>query len=74
MPALAPLAEKGKLGMLVDSYEVNLQNWTKNMPQEFTKRRGYDIIKYLPVLTGKVVGNKNISERFFGILEERVPI
>lgn len=64
MPALAPLTIDGKLGMLVDSYEVGLQNWTKNMPQEFTNKRAYDLVKYLPVLTGKVVGNTNISERF----------
>ena len=28
------------------------QNWTKNFPAEFEKRRGYDLIPYLPVLAG----------------------
>jgi hypothetical protein len=64
LPGLAPLAEKGRLGMLIDSYEVDLQNWTENMPQEFLTRTGYDIVRYMPVFTGRVVGNKNITERF----------
>ncbi|MCY7356470.1 MAG: hypothetical protein LH609_03205 [Rudanella sp.] len=29
--------------------------WTKAMPDEFMKRRGYDIKPWLPVLTGRVV-------------------
>jgi len=64
LPAIQPLAKNGKFGMLIDSYEVNLQNWTKKMPQAFKTRRGYDIINYLPVLTGRVVGNANTTERF----------
>ena len=64
MPVLKPLAADGKLGMLIDSYEVNLQNWTKNMPQEFENRSGYEIYKLMPVLAGKVVGSINTSERF----------
>lgn len=64
VPELAPLAKNGKLGMLIDSYEVGMQNWTKKMPAEFKTRRGYDIVKYLPALTGRVVGNADITERF----------
>lgn len=64
MPALKPLALGGKMGMLIDSYEVNLQNWTINMPQEFENRSGYEIYKFMPVLAGKVVGSINTSERF----------
>ncbi len=64
MPALKPLIQKGSVGMLIDSYEVDMQNWTSKMPQEFKARRGYDILNYLPVLTGRAVGNANLSERF----------
>jgi hypothetical protein len=49
---------------LIDSYEVGTQNWTAAMPEEFQKRCGYDILPYLPVLTGRVVGSRQISERF----------
>jgi hypothetical protein len=64
LPALRPLAAKGHAGMLVDSYEVGMQNWTREFPQEFQKRRGYDLHKYLPAMTGRVVGSPEISERF----------
>ena len=64
LPAIGPLAPKGKLGILIDSYEVNMQNWTKQIPLEFNKRRGYDFVKYLPVMTGRVVGSTDNSERF----------
>ena len=64
LPAIKPLAENGNFGMLIDSYEVDLQNWTKQMPQGFGRFRGYEIVNYLPALTGRVVGNANQTERF----------
>ena len=36
----------------VDSWECGSQNWSKNFAQEFKRRRGYDIIPYLPVYAG----------------------
>ncbi|MEI6950086.1 glycosyl hydrolase [Paraflavisolibacter sp. H34] len=64
LPALKELAGKSKVGLLVDSYEVGLQNWTPGMPQEFQKRRGYSFIHYLPALTGRIVGSTDTTERF----------
>jgi hypothetical protein len=64
LPALAPLAAKGMAGALIDSYEVGFQNWTAEFPQEFQRRRGYDLRKYLPAMTGRVVGSADISDRF----------
>lgn len=49
--------------VLIDSYEMRCQNWTAKFPQAFKKQMGYDIISYLPVLTGRVVGSMEISER-----------
>lgn len=48
----------------IDSYEVGCQNWTPNFRQEFQKRRGYVMTPYLPVMTGRVVGSLEVSERF----------
>jgi hypothetical protein len=62
--SLKPLAAKGLAGALIDSYETGLQNWTAGFPQEFQKRRGYDLKNYLPAVTGRVVGGLDISERF----------
>ena len=50
--------------VLIDSYEVGMQNWSPVMAGEFTRLRGYDPLPYLPVLTGRVVGSLDQSERF----------
>src|SRR5262249_30683261 len=62
--AFGPLAAKGLVGALIDSYEVGMQNWTPTFPEEFKKRRGYDLSKYMPAMTGRVVGNQEVTERF----------
>ncbi|MEN6537127.1 MAG: glycosyl hydrolase [Bryobacteraceae bacterium] len=48
----------------VDSWEAASQNWTARMREEFQRRRGYDLISLLPVLTGRVIGSAQTSERF----------
>jgi len=58
------LAGKSLTGSLIDSYEVGGQNWTPKFRGEFTKRRGYDPLPYLPTFTGRVVDNPAVSERF----------
>ncbi len=50
--------------ILIDSYEVCTQNWTQQFPEEFERRMGYDLVCYLPALTGRVVGSQDITERF----------
>ncbi len=52
-----------------DSYEVcgpnGLQmNWTPAFREEFKARRGYDLLPYLPVLAGRIVGSRGVSNRF----------
>ncbi|WP_162052919.1 glycosyl hydrolase [Pontibacter pamirensis] len=64
LPSLHPLAKKGKVGLLIDSYEVGMQNWTPGFEQEFRKRMGYDLLKYLPAMTGRVVGSVEETNRF----------
>ncbi len=64
LQSLGPLAARGLAGGLIDSYETGMQNWTKEFPQEFQKRRGYDLRKYLPAVTGRIVESTEISERF----------
>jgi len=48
----------------IDSWEMGAQNWTGAFREEFRRRRGYDCQPYLPAITGLVVGNREISERF----------
>ena len=47
-----------------DSWEMDLVSWTKNFQAEFKKYRGYDIQKFMPVLTGRIVEDRNESDRF----------
>ena len=59
-----PHAGKTFHTFFMDSWEAGGQNWTEEMPVEFKRRRGYDIIPWLPVLTGRVIGDLRTSERF----------
>ena len=64
---LGPLAgdvESGFNNILVDSWEVGMQNWTQGFAQTFERRTGYPILKWLPVLSGRVVDSVDASERF----------
>lgn len=51
-------------GMAMDSHEAGSQNWTPGFEQEFSRRRGYDMTKYLPVMAGYVVGSTQESDGF----------
>lgn len=58
------MGEKGLQYVITDSWEAGTQNWTDNMITEFKTRRGYDLIPWIPVLTGHIVENPESSERF----------
>ncbi|HEY4415180.1 MAG TPA: glycosyl hydrolase [Verrucomicrobiae bacterium] len=47
-----------------DSWEVENVNWTPTLRAEFQKRRGYDLLPWLPVLAGRIVNNRADSDRF----------
>ena len=49
---------------LIDSYERGPQSWTQKMPEEFKARRGYDLVPFLPVLSGRYVESGEATERF----------
>jgi len=51
--------------ILVDSYEVGMQNWTEGFAKEFRKRRGYDLIPMMVALTGRIINNTETTERIF---------
>ena len=58
------IGRKGLQNLVADSWEAGLQNWTEDLPAEFRSRRGYDMLPWVPVLTGHVVGSSDASERF----------
>lgn len=64
-----PMSRNGGLvATHVDSWEVGSQNWTRGFSEEFRKRRGYDLTKYLPLVAGNdpalVIGSKDETARF----------
>ncbi len=61
---VGPLAGKSLKYFHDDSWEVGSPNWTVDFPAEFRRRRGYDPRPYLPVLAGKIVDSRDISNRF----------
>ena len=59
-----PLAGRALKYLHTDSWEVEAINWTPSLPQEFQRRRGYDMRPYLPVLAGRIVESRPVSDRF----------
>ncbi|HET6382110.1 MAG TPA: glycosyl hydrolase [Armatimonadota bacterium] len=62
--AAGPLAGKTLVYSLIDSYECGEQNWTAKMPADFQAHCGYDIRRWLPVLTGRIVDSPERTARF----------
>ena len=67
-----PLAGKTLVATHIDSWEVGSQNWTRAFREEFRRRRGYDLLPFLPVMTGRVVDSLEISERFLWDLRQTI--
>src|SRR5437868_4306357 len=58
------MGKRGLQYVINDSWEAGTQNWTDNLIPEFTKRRGYDLRPWMPVLTGRVIESAEASEGF----------
>jgi hypothetical protein len=48
----------------VDSWECGSQNWSPVFREEFRRRRGYDLLPWLPVMAGIPLQNASASEQF----------
>ncbi|MEO0452505.1 MAG: glycosyl hydrolase [Verrucomicrobiota bacterium] len=58
------LAGKSFQYLHIDSWEIKQPDWTPKMPEEFLKRRGYDLTKWLPALCDRQVGSVEETETF----------
>ncbi len=47
-----------------DSWECDSQNWSPLYREEFIRRRGYDPLPWLPVMSGVPIASAELSERF----------
>ena len=59
-----PLAGKTLKYLHTDSWEVEPLNCTPTLCEEFRKRRGYDLLPFVPVLAGRIVDSRSVSDRF----------
>ena len=59
-----PLAGTTLKYLHTDSWEVEVANWTPTLREEFRRRRGYDLLPFLPVIAGAIVDSRPVSNRF----------
>jgi len=70
---IGPRRTDGQAGwttLHIDSWEMGAQNWTGAFREEFLKRRGYDLLPFLPAVTGRPVKDMETSERFLWDLRQ----
>lgn len=60
---MTPDERKATKGIEDDSWEAGKISWTKRFPEEFQKRRGYDLIPYLPIIAGEKMGDADTRKR-----------
>jgi hypothetical protein len=66
------MGKKGIRYVITDSWEAGAQNWTDNMIDQFTKRRGYDPKPWMPVLAGHIVESAQASDQFLWDLRKTI--
>ncbi len=66
------LASKVLKRFHVDSWECGSQNWSPVFLDEFKKRRGYDLLPYLPVMAGIPVHSADYSERVLADVRQTI--
>ncbi|WP_236977138.1 glycosyl hydrolase [Membranihabitans maritimus] len=75
---IQPLIDAAKVAgnsvkfLQTDSWEMGTTNWTNRFPEEFKKLRGYDLDKFMPVLTGRIVAGRELSNRFLHDIRKTV--
>jgi hypothetical protein len=65
-------ARKSWKHVVADSYETGPENWTDGFAADFQKRYGYDPLPFVPVMTGRIVGSVDQSDRFLWDLRRLV--
>ncbi|GGI24441.1 glycosyl hydrolase [Pedobacter mendelii] len=61
---LGDLVGKSFTHVHFDSYEAGDPSWTAKMREEFSARRGYDLLPYLATFAKRTVGNNEESAKF----------
>jgi hypothetical protein len=58
--------------LVTDSWETGGANWTAGFREEFQRRRGYDPVPYLPVVSGRILTSRETSNQFLFDLRRTV--
>jgi hypothetical protein len=75
MPLLGPAKPyigKSLRYVVTDSWEAGGTNWTGGFREEFERRRGYDPAPYLPIVAGRILDSREVSNRFLFDLRRTV--
>lgn len=67
-----PLAGTVLKQLETDSWECGGMNWSPGFAADFKQYCGYDIIKYLPVVAGKIIENRAHSNAFLADLRKTI--
>ncbi len=59
--------------LVEDSWEaVGGENWTEGFRDEFIRRRGYDPLPWLPAVSGRIVNDRDSTNRFLADLRRTI--
>ena len=64
-PVTGPLSSHLR-ALFTDSMELEGSNWTGDMPDEFIRRRGYDILPFLPFVLFRTGAMGNVTDWSYG--------
>jgi len=67
-----PLAGTVLKQLETDSWECGGMNWSPGFAADFKQYCDYDIVKYLPVVAGKIVENRQVSNAFLADLRKTI--
>lgn len=59
-----PFIGKALRYLVTDSWELRGTNWTARFAEKFRRRRGYDVLPFLPVVAGRIAESRDVSNRF----------
>jgi hypothetical protein len=72
LDAARPYLGKSLRYLVTDSWEAGGTNWTAGFREEFKRRRGYDPVPYLPIVAGRILSSRDISNKFLFDLRRTV--
>jgi len=67
-----PLAGTVLKQLETDSWECGGMNWSPGFAEDFRRYNGYDILKYLPVVAGKIIENRAVSNALLADLRKTI--